>query len=89
MVWVWFGVFINGFWTFLVLFEVTLVSNWFKMRLGRRQVIHFSQVGFFGQNPKKSRFQIFVFGPQRGFYRVWMGSGTFLDIKWGVYVVFR
>ena len=44
---------------------------------------------FFGQNPRKSRFQIFVFGPQRVLYRFWMGPGAFLDIKWGVYVVFR
>ena len=49
----------------------------------------FGGVSFFGKNPKKSRFKIFVFGPQRGLYRVWMGPGAFLDIKWGVYVVFR
>jgi hypothetical protein len=56
MVWWWFGVFLNGFWTFLVDFEVTLVSDWSKMRLGRRQVVHFSQVvdyGFFGQSLTK------------------------------------
>ena len=87
MVWGWLGFFINRFWTFMVDFEVSLVSEWLNTSDGIWGLRKISC--FWAKIQKISRFQIFVFGPQRGLYRVWMGPGAFLDIKWGVYVVFR
>ncbi len=72
MVWEWFGVFINGFWTYLVDFWVACVSKWLKRRGagGFGQVVDFGvQVVDFGRQNRK--ISIFFFGSQMGFYMIW------------------
>ena len=43
---------------------------------------------FGAKNPKKPHFWIFFFGPQVGFYRVWMGFGVLTNGFWIVFISF-